>query len=198
MAYRDPTIRSAAVRWAWGDPFMIGDPIARPASEKEVRAAQLAHVLARGVRDGEMHAVDARRVVLHELRKLNTNKAHLLPIRSVEAQRVIERYAALGQPVPKNSSDEALHADHVYKFTAETLTQTDTVEAWLSSLVDWRWSCVSRPARTTSWKAPRRAASSGRRSMQLLVSSSPNLRSSGLPAPSRRQPHSNKARPARR
>jgi hypothetical protein len=113
---------------------MIGDHIPRPASEKEVRAAQLAHVLARAVRDGEVHAVDARRVILHELRKLNTNKAHLLPIRSVEAQRAIERYAALDQLVPKNSSGDALHADHVYKFTAETLAKTDTVEAWLSEL----------------------------------------------------------------
>jgi hypothetical protein len=89
---------------------------------KNVRAAQLAHVLARGVRDGEVNAVDARRVILHELRGLNTNKAHLLPTRSVEAQRVIEHYAALGQPIPKNSSDDALHADHVYKFTAAMLT----------------------------------------------------------------------------
>lgn len=114
--------------------LVTGDPSTRPASEKEVRAAQLAHVLARGVRDGEMHTVDAGRVIRHELRKLNTNKAHLLPIRSVEAQRIIERYATLGQPVPKNGSDDALHADHVYKFTVETLAKTDTVTAWLSEL----------------------------------------------------------------
>jgi hypothetical protein len=104
------------------------------ASAKEMRAAQLAHVLARAVRDEEIHAVDARRVIVHELRKLNTNKALMLPTRSVEAQRVIERYAAHGRAIPKNSSDDALHADHVYKFTAQTLTETDTIERWLDEL----------------------------------------------------------------
>jgi hypothetical protein len=110
------------------------DFVTSAASEKEVRAARLAHVLARAVRDGEVHAVDARRVIVHELRKLNTNKTLTLPARSVAAQRVIERYAERAQPIPKNGSDDALHADHVYKFTAETLITTDTVERWLQEL----------------------------------------------------------------
>jgi hypothetical protein len=65
---------------------------------------------------------------------------------------VIEHYAALGQPIPKNSSDDALHADHVYKFTAVVLTETSTVEAWLAELRRLAMVVCVRPARTTSWR----------------------------------------------
>lgn len=102
------------------------------ASEREHRAAQVAHVLARGVRAGEVVPADALRILRHELRRRNTNKAITLPLRSKEAQRVIEQYGADGPP--KNGSNDALHADHLWPLTEETLRQTTTVEAWLTEL----------------------------------------------------------------
>jgi hypothetical protein len=101
-------------------------------SDRELRAAQVAHVLARGVRDGEVIAADALRILRHELRRRNTNKAIKLPLRSKEAQRVIEEYGPTGPP--KNGSDDALHADHLWPLTEETLWTTTTVEAWVTEL----------------------------------------------------------------
>jgi hypothetical protein len=101
-------------------------------SERELRAAQVAHVLARAVRDGEVIAADALRILRHELRRRNTNKAIKLPMRSREAQRVIDEYGAAGPP--KNGSDDALHADHLWPFTEELLRAVDTVDGWVIEL----------------------------------------------------------------
>lgn len=102
------------------------------ASARELRAAQLAHVLARAVREGELNAVDALRVLRHELRRRNTNTKLLIETRSRRAQQVIDRYGPAA--VPKNASDDALHADHVYPLTPDTLRRADTVEKWLTEL----------------------------------------------------------------
>jgi hypothetical protein len=48
------------------------------AAPKELRAVQVAHVLARGVRNGEIDAIDAGRILKRELRRLNTNRSHTL------------------------------------------------------------------------------------------------------------------------
>ena len=101
---------------------------------RESRAARVAHVLARAVRQGEADAIDVLRILKHELRRLNTNKKERLPTRSRAAQEVIERYAGLGQAVPKNSSDDALHADHVYPLTVSALQEISSVEGWLEEL----------------------------------------------------------------
>jgi len=101
---------------------------------RELRAARVAHVLARGVRDGEMESADALRILKHELRRLNTNKKETLRTRSRRVQETLDRYATLGQPVPKNSSGDALHADHVYPLTAEALDNVTSVEGWLAEL----------------------------------------------------------------
>jgi hypothetical protein len=101
-------------------------------SSRELRAAQVPHVLARGVRDGEVVSADALRILRHELRRRNTNKAISLPLRSREAERVIDEYGPGGPP--KNGSDDALHADHLWPLTEETLRSTTTVDAWLIEL----------------------------------------------------------------
>jgi hypothetical protein len=102
------------------------------APTKEIRAAQVAHALAGAVRSGDVEAVDALRILKHELRRLNTNRSHTLEVRSRAAQASIDRYAP--ERPPRNGSDDALHADHVYAFTPELLQETTTVEDWVSEL----------------------------------------------------------------
>ncbi|RKQ86067.1 hypothetical protein C8N24_4076 [Solirubrobacter pauli] len=100
--------------------------------DRELRAARVAHVLARGVRDEEVAPADALRILRHELRRRNTNRALKLPLRSKEAQRVIDEYGPAGPP--KNGSNDALHADHLWPLTEETLRTTTSVEAWVDEL----------------------------------------------------------------
>lgn len=101
-------------------------------THRELRAAQVAHVLARGVRDDEVLAADALRILRHELRRRNTNKAIKLPLRSREAQRVIDEYGPSGPP--KNDSNDALHADHLWPLTEEILHTVRTVDDWTLEL----------------------------------------------------------------
>lgn len=75
---------------------------------------------------------DALRVLRHELRRRNTNKKLRIPTRSLAAEAVIEKYGTAG--VPKNDSDDALHADHVHPLTEATLRDTDTVDKWVVQL----------------------------------------------------------------
>lgn len=99
---------------------------------KDVRAAEVAHVLARAVRDGEVDATDARRILRHELRRRNTNSSLKISRRSHGAQASIEKHAP--DPPPKNGSPDALHADHVYPLTSELLHTLETVEQWIVEL----------------------------------------------------------------
>lgn len=99
---------------------------------KHLRLAQLAHVLARGVRAEELEAVVALRVLKHELRRLNTNTTMGIPRRSLAAQASVEKYAP--KKPPQNGSGEALHADHIYPPTAQLLQDLVTVERWLAAL----------------------------------------------------------------
>lgn len=94
----------------------------------------MAHALARAVRDEEVHAVDATRIIRHQLRLLNTNKKAAILTRSVGAQAVIDRYTQSGEPIPKDSSDDALHADHVFPLTQEALYEVTTLEGWIEEL----------------------------------------------------------------
>jgi len=103
-----------------------------PLSDRDRRAAQVAHVVARAVRDGELVAADALRILKHELRRRNTNQAQKIAIRSTEAQRVIDAYGAAN--VPKNASLDALHADHVYSLTEDELYRNDTLELWIDAM----------------------------------------------------------------
>jgi hypothetical protein len=99
---------------------------------KELRAAQVAHVLARGVRDGEVNPIDASRILKHELRRLNTNRSHTLEVRSHGAQASIEKYAP--RRPPPNGSGDSLHADHVFPFAVDLLHEVKTVDGWVSEL----------------------------------------------------------------
>lgn len=94
--------------------------------------AQVAHVLAQGVRKGELATTDALRIIKHELRRRNTNGALTIVTRSTEAQRVIDLYGAA--EVPKNASNDALHADHVYPVTEDELLHNDTLEKWMTAM----------------------------------------------------------------
>lgn len=105
-------------------------------SDRDRREAQLAHVLARAVRVGELAPADALRVLRHELRRRNTNRAQKIGTRSVEAQRVMRQYGA--EAVPKNDSPDALHADHVYPVTEAELRRNDTLELWIDAMARLR------------------------------------------------------------
>jgi hypothetical protein len=93
------------------------------ATDKQVRAAQVAHVLAQATRNDEVSAADVLRILRHELRRLNTGNKLKVPTRSVEAQAVIDRCTAAGEKVPNNNSDDALHADHVWPITERHLKE---------------------------------------------------------------------------
>jgi hypothetical protein len=99
---------------------------------KDLRAAQIAHVLARAVREGELEEADTLRILRHELRRRNTNSALGIPKRSQGAQASIDKYAP--ELPPKNNSPDALHADHVYPLTGALLREVDTVEQWIEEL----------------------------------------------------------------
>lgn len=91
-------------------------------------------MLTRAVASGEVDRVDAMRIIKHELRTRNTNRALKASRRSRGAQDVIDAYEARGDPVPKNSSLDALHSDHVFPLSADDLLRRKTVEDWLTAL----------------------------------------------------------------
>ena len=103
---------------------------------RDFRDARVAHVLARAVRNGEVEAVDALRILRHELRRRNTNSTPRIKVRSAGAQASIDKYAP--HRPPRNDSDDALHADHVYPLRAELLHSVDTVEGWVTELARLR------------------------------------------------------------
>jgi hypothetical protein len=105
-----------------------------PSSTRAERAAAVAAVLAAACRDETIQAADALRIIRHELRKRQTNKHLAIARRSIGAQQVIEAYAARGEPLPKNGSGDALHADHVYPVTVEHLHGFVTSEDWVAGL----------------------------------------------------------------
>lgn len=104
------------------------------ATEKELRAAQIAHVLARATRQDEVAAADVLRVLRHELRRLNTGNKLKIATRSIEAQVVIDKYTHAGEKIPNNNSEDALHADHVWPITERHLNEVITVDAWIAEL----------------------------------------------------------------
>ena len=99
-------------------------------TDRDSRDAALAAVLAQAVRDGNVLATDALRVIRHEMRRRNTNKKLTLPFRSAGAQAVIDDYTRRGEPIPKNGSLDALHADHVYELAEADLHSTISVDDW--------------------------------------------------------------------
>ena len=101
---------------------------------RDRRFAALAAVLARAASAGEVADVDALRVIRHELRRRNVNRAIKSGRRSIAAQEVIDRYAAAKMPIPKNSSDDALHSDHVFPLSLSDLQRLQSADAWIAEL----------------------------------------------------------------
>lgn len=98
---------------------------------RDERFARLANVVAAGVRNCDMQAEDALRVLKHQLRIFNRNKAMKITRRSTGAQRSIKEHG--GAP-PKNGSGSALHSDHVHPLNQDQLFKLTSVDTWLAVL----------------------------------------------------------------
>lgn len=101
---------------------------------RDRRFAALAAALARAASAGEVADVDALRVIRHELRRRNVNRAIKSGRRSIAAQEVIDQYATAKTPIPKNSSNDALHCDHVFPLLLSDLQRLQSVDAWMAEL----------------------------------------------------------------
>ena len=115
---------------------MVPSPRPLEPSPKGRQFSALASVLARAVTAEEIGPSHALRILRHELRRMNVNRAMKAPMRSAGAQQVIDRYGELGEPIPKNGSNDALPCDHVHAVTAEDLRALVTLEDWVASLAD--------------------------------------------------------------
>jgi hypothetical protein len=89
---------------------------------------------------GRVTPSGARRIIVHDLRRLNTNNKLAIRPRSLGAQRVIEAYAPAVPP--KNGSPDALHADHYGMPTSEEVSMISSVDAWLRVVARVRQSIV--------------------------------------------------------
>jgi hypothetical protein len=105
-----------------------------PADDHHTRLAQIGCALSQAVTRRDVHDSDALRVLRHELRRLNTNQALKARWRSEGAQHVIDKHELAGTEIPKNSSDEALHCDHVFPLTVGDLHHLQTVDDWRTDL----------------------------------------------------------------
>jgi hypothetical protein len=106
----------------------------------DLRLAKIGLVLSDGVRAGEITESDARRIIVHDLRRGNANNKMTIRPRSVGAQRAIEGYAP-SEP-PKNGSDDALHADHYGMLTRHEIAQLTSLEQWVETIERIRRSVV--------------------------------------------------------
>jgi hypothetical protein len=114
--------------------YVVADETPVEGTPRDRRFAALAAVLARAASAGEIVDVDALRVIRHELRRRNVNRAIKSGRRSVAAQAVIDKYAMAKTPIPKNSSDDALHCDHVFPLSLSDLQRLQSVDAWMAEL----------------------------------------------------------------
>jgi hypothetical protein len=108
--------------------------------ETDLCLAGLADVLAEAVRANRVTPSDARRIIVHDLRRLNTNNKLAIHPRSVGAQAAIEKYAP--ESPPQNGSPDALHADHFGMPTKDGIAEIPSVEAWLGVIARVRQSAV--------------------------------------------------------
>lgn len=106
----------------------------------DLERAKFAHLVAEAVRRGDFGASYARRHLVQDLRRLNTNSKLDIRPRSVGAQAVIDKYAP--QRPPANGSPDSLHADHYGMVTSEEMTQIASVEDWLEVIARVRRSVV--------------------------------------------------------
>ena len=94
----------------------------------------MAAALAAAYRNGDLEAAEALRIIRLELCSLQTYKKLEMPQRSRQAQRVIREYAASANPLPKNGSVDALHADHIHPVTIKRLKVVITSQQWHTAL----------------------------------------------------------------
>ena len=99
---------------------------------RDLRDARVAHVLAQAVRQDDVDATDALRILRHELRRRNTGTKMTIRPRSHAAQTSVDKYAP--KPPPANGSNDALHADHVFPLTIALLREVESVERWVVEL----------------------------------------------------------------
>lgn len=111
--------------------YLLSSP---SSSARAEHAAAVAAVLASACRAETIRATDALRIIRHELRRRQTNKHLAIDRRSIGAHQVIAAYATRGEPLPKNGSGHALHADHVYPVTVQHLHSFVTVDDWVAGL----------------------------------------------------------------
>ncbi|MGZ4542516.1 MAG: hypothetical protein ACXVGN_10935 [Mycobacteriaceae bacterium] len=98
---------------------------------RDERFARRANVVAAGVRNGDIQAEDALRVLKHQLRIFTRNQAMKITRRSTVAQRSSRGHD--GAP-PKNGSGSALHSDHVHPLNRDQLVTLTSVHMWLAVL----------------------------------------------------------------
>jgi hypothetical protein len=96
---------------------------------RDERFARHANVVAAGVRNGDMQAEDALRVLKHQLRIFNWKQAMKITRRSTGAQWSIKEHD--GAP-PKNGSGSALHSDHVHPLNRDQLFKLTSVDMCLA------------------------------------------------------------------
>lgn len=96
---------------------------------EDLRLANLGTVLSDAIRAGRVSESDARRIIVHDLRRLSANKKLGIHPRSIGADESIRKYAP--QHPPKNASSEALHADHYGMMTSAEFVGISSVEAWV-------------------------------------------------------------------
>jgi hypothetical protein len=113
-----------------------------PPAPRETRAAELADWLAQGVRKGVVRPSLARRIIMQELRIGNANRKLKIRPRSVGAQAIIDSYERDSRTLPRNDSDDALHADHYGVITSQHVAKIMTVDAWLIEIGRMRRSVV--------------------------------------------------------
>src|SRR4051794_12334382 len=104
--------------------------------EGDLGAARVARVLARAVRKVEVEAVDALRILRHELCRRNTNSTPRIKVRSVGAQGQHRQVRAA------ETAEERLRRRPARRprlsLRAEVLHSVDTVEGWVAELARLR------------------------------------------------------------
>jgi hypothetical protein len=107
-----------------------------PKIDRRYEWARLAAALSMDCRNCEVRTSDVLRVLRHQLRTLNTNKASTTPsdLWSVRAKEVFDDHTARGERVPPNGFAESLHCDHVYGVRLGDLDRYESIDDWLGAV----------------------------------------------------------------
>jgi hypothetical protein len=107
-----------------------------PKLDRRYEWARLAAALSADSRNHEVRSSDVLRVLRHQLRTLNTNKAVTTPpdLWSVRAKEVFDDHTARDERVPPNGFDESLHCDHIYALRVGDLNRYESIDDWLGEI----------------------------------------------------------------